>query len=231
MPPVRDFPDRPLPPLKIAISECLLGREVRYDGSDAATSFPQRALEDVFTYVPICPEVGIGLGVPRDPIRLIGDPNRPNVVFRDADVPAEAASDPGCGSGIDLTGELRRFAEARLAEMDDVAGYVFMQDSPSCGLFQVHVYPQRGNDPPSPTGRGVYARTITDALPGLPVEEGARLFDARLRELFVERVFRYAHWQRIVAYGSRASHVSEFNRRYGADGLKPVSVRDLPSPC
>ena len=90
---MRDFPDRPLPPLKIAISECLLGREVRYDGSDAATSFPQRALEDVFTYVPICPEVGIGLGVPRDPIRLIGDPRQPSVVFVNPDVDDDFIND------------------------------------------------------------------------------------------------------------------------------------------
>ena len=214
MPPVRDFPDRPLPPLKIAISECLLGREVRYDGSDAATSFPQRALKDVFTYVPICPEVGIGLGVPRDPIRLIGDPRQPSVVFVNPDVD---------DSDIDKTADLARFGEMQFAKLADVAGYVFMQNSPSCGLFRVPVYPRLGQGSPSPTGRGVYARTITDAYPEMPVEEGGRLFDAVSRERFVERVFQYAHWQRIVSLGSLDAHVLAFNRRYATDPPKQIS--------
>ena len=198
---MHDFPERPQPPLKIAISECLLGFEVRYDGSSAVSSFPQRALEEVFTYLPICPEVGIGMGVPRDPIRLIGDPRQPSVVMVD-------------NPNVDKTAELECFGRNQCDYLADVAGYVFMQSSPSCGLFQVPVYPRLGHGPPSPTGRGIYARTITDAYPEMPVEEGGRLFDAVLRMRFVERVFQYAHWQRIVTLGSRDEHVREFKQRY-----------------
>ena len=207
MPRAPDFPERPASPIRIAISECLLGREVRYDGTDSASAFPHDKLQGVFTYLPICPEVGIGMGVPRDPIRLIGDPARPGVALRHE----------GGGEGVDhldWSAELKSYGQHRLEDLVEVAGYVFTQDSPSCGLYQVRVHPESGSAPPSPTGRGIYAQTVTDAMPALPVEEGVRLFDPVLCERFVEQVFRYAHWQRIVALGTHDAHAREFRRLY-----------------
>ena len=122
-----DFPARPEPPLPLGISECLLGSEVRYDGSGARSFFPHRALEGLFSYQGICPEVGIGMGVPRPPIRLVAREG----------IRAVGVAD----NRQDYTGRLIDFGQAATPRLGDVAGYVFMQNSPSCGLFRVKVYP------------------------------------------------------------------------------------------
>ena len=156
------LPDRPGAPLPIAISECLLGREVRYDGSSAKSSFPHSLFDGLFEYHGICPEVGIGMGTPREPIRLVG----------------EAGAEPRVLGVVDATADytqaLYDFGSATARQLDAVAGYVFMKNSPSCGVFRVKVYPQAGGMPDR-RGRGVHARAVIDALPALPVEENGRL--------------------------------------------------------
>lgn len=199
-----DFPARPEPPLPLAISECLLGSEVRYDGSGARSSFPHAALKGLFDYRGICPEVGIGLGTPRAPIRLVGDSSAPRVV---------GVKDPT----LDVTDALRDYGQARAAELGDVAGYVLMKGSPSCGLFRVKVYPHDGGvvtGAPALQGRGAYAGAVTAALPDLPVEENGRLHDPVLRENFVTRTFAYAHWQALQRAGLSAGRLVEFHSRY-----------------
>jgi uncharacterized protein YbgA (DUF1722 family)/uncharacterized protein YbbK (DUF523 family) len=201
---LEDFPPRPQPPLPIAISQCLLGNEVRFDGSGARSSYPHAALSALFEYRGICPEVGIGLGTPRDPIHLVGDPSKPRVVgVQDQD--------------RDVTDALQAYGRSQAAELDDVAGYVFMKGSPSCGLFRVKVYPRRNGHvtgAPTRNGRGAYAAAVMESKPDLPVEENGRLHDPVLRENFVTRTFAYAHWQALESAGITHRRLVEFHRRY-----------------
>ena len=199
------FPTRPEPPLPIAISQCLLGSEVRYDGSGASSSFPHAALTGLFDYRGICPEVGVGLGTPREPIRLVGSADSPRVV---------GVRDPE----RDVTEALTRYGREQAAALDDVAGYVFMKGSPSCGLFRVKVYPRdargRVTGAPVRVGRGAYAAAVVEGRANLPVEENGRLHDPVLRENFVTRTFAYAHWQAVERDGLSARRVVEFHSRY-----------------
>lgn len=198
------FPSRPEPPLPIAISECLLGSEVRYDGSGARSSFPHAALSELFHYRGICPEVAIGLGTPREPIRLVGDAGNPRVVG------VKHAS-------LDVTGPLREYGRTQAAALTDVVGYVFMKGSPSCGLFRVKVYPETHGTvtgAPALNGRGAYAAAVVEGQPDLPVEENGRLHDPVLRENFVMRVFAYAHWQALQRLGITRGRLVQFHSRY-----------------
>ncbi len=197
--PSHDLPERPPAPLPVGISQCLLGAQVRYDGTGAPSSFPARALDGLFEYHTICPEVGIGMSVPRDPIRLVGSA---------ADYRVVGVRDPA----IDKTDELQRYALDKLPALEQLAGYIFMHNSPSCGLHRVKVYGS-ASGPPVRNGRGAYAAEITRHLPQLPVEDAGRLFDEVLRENFVSQTFAYAHWQRVVA-DLTAARLIEFHSRY-----------------
>ncbi|HEX7038286.1 MAG TPA: DUF1722 domain-containing protein [Pseudomonadales bacterium] len=203
--PERDgFPDRPRAPLPIAISQCLLGRAVRYDRSDAGFAFPHAALQGVFDFRGICPEVGIGLGTPRDPIRLVGDAADPRVL---------GVSDPS----LDVTERLRDYATEQAATLDAVAGYVFMRGSPSCGVFDVKVHPVVEGavaDSFTRSGRGAFAAAVIGARPNLPVEENGRLHDPVLRENFVVRAFVYAHWRALERAGLTRGRLVEFHSRH-----------------
>ena len=169
--------------IKVAISSCLLGEKVRYDGRHKRSHLCQSELSQYFEYVPLCPEVGIGMGIPRDPIRLVGDPRAPRAVgVKNAD--------------YDVTEDLENYAREQLSGLAEICGYIFMQDSPSCGLFQVKVYQADGSlqKPARQAGhnRGIFAAAITRAQPLLPVEEAGRLQDPVVRQNFLARVFAYA---------------------------------------
>ncbi|MCY4563320.1 MAG: DUF523 and DUF1722 domain-containing protein [Gammaproteobacteria bacterium] len=196
-----EIPNWPDPPLPVAVSECLTGAAVRYDGSDARSSFPHEALDGVITCVPICPEVGIGMGVPRAPIQLVGDPDRPRVL---------GVEDPG----VDVTSKLEAYARSRSRQLRRVYGYIFMERSPSCGLHSVPVHGTDGGEPVHATGRGAYAREVSVRHPRLPVEENGRLFEAAIRESFLARVFAYAHWRRLCEGGLTPARLMEFHSRY-----------------
>ena len=195
-----EIPRRPDPPLPVAISECLTGAAVRYDGSDARSRFPHEALDGLLSHVPICPEVGIGMGVPRPPIQLVGDPNRPRVL---------GVENPD----IDVTADLEAYARARSGQLRELYGYVFMERSPSCGLYSVPVRGV-GGAPLHSGGRGVYAREVSRRHPRLPMEENGRLFEHAVRESFLARVFAYAHWRRLREAGLTPARLMEFHSRY-----------------
>ncbi|WP_409321602.1 YbgA family protein [Pseudomonas monteilii] len=185
---------------RIAISACLTGQSVRYNGGHKASDLCLTQLEQHFDWQPVCPEVAIGLGVPRDPIRLVGNPEHPEVV---------GTRNPG----MDLTGPLRTYGEQMADELDDICGYIFMQKSPSCGLERVKVYQDNGH-PALQRGRGVYAQAFCVKRPDLPVEEEGRLHDAVLRENFISRVYAYAGWQRLLAEGLSRGALVRFHSRY-----------------
>jgi uncharacterized protein YbgA (DUF1722 family)/uncharacterized protein YbbK (DUF523 family) len=187
MPAHRDVAtSRPL----IAVSSCLLGQQVRYDGGHKQDAWITGPLAEQVDYLPICPEVAIGLGVPRPPIHLIGDPRRPRAV--------------GVQDGtLDVTAALERFARHTVHDLRDVSGYILKSKSPSCGMARVRLHGQQGG---RKTAAGIHAREIMARLPELPVEEEGRLTDPVLRENFVSRVYTYRRWQRLSAKGLVAFH-------------------------
>ena len=164
-------------PIRIGVSACLLGREVRFDGGHKRSDF----LVDIFgpfvEFVPVCPEVEIGLGVPRETLRLVRNGGAIRLV--------------GNKSGADRTDAMSRYSESRTAALahEDLSGYVLKKDSPSCGMERVRVYAVNGM--PARDGRGLYADALLRRFPNLPIEEEGRLNDARLRDNFIERVFAY----------------------------------------
>jgi uncharacterized protein YbgA (DUF1722 family)/uncharacterized protein YbbK (DUF523 family) len=194
------LPALPKAPLSIAISECLVGGEVRHDGGHKRSSLPHDKLDGLFEFRPVCPEVGIGLGVPRYAIRLVGDIEAPRAVNTKDNT-------------IDLTSQLTRFADEHVPKLDDVDGHIFTKNSPSCGLFRVKVYGKK-DTPPNPEGRGLYAAGVAQKRPDLPLEENGRLHDPVLRENFVTRTFVHAHWRALLAAGLTANKLIAFHSAY-----------------
>jgi uncharacterized protein YbgA (DUF1722 family)/uncharacterized protein YbbK (DUF523 family) len=194
------LPDRPSPPLIVAVSDCLTGAEVRFDGGHKRSSLCHEQLAGLFELRGICPELAIGMGVPRDPIRLVGDVSAPR---------ARGVKDPT----VDVTKPLRAYARAVVPTIADVCGYIFMKNSPTCGLYRVKVYGDPGV-PPNGHGRGIFAAGIVEGRPELPVEESGRLEDPVLRENFVTRVFAFAHWQRLIATGLTSARLIAFHSTY-----------------
>jgi uncharacterized protein YbgA (DUF1722 family)/uncharacterized protein YbbK (DUF523 family) len=183
--------------IRLGVSACLLGQAVRYDGGHKRDPFLIDTLGPFVEWVPVCPEVEIGLGIPRDTIRLVGDAATPRLVVEKTDE--------------DLTARMRRYARSRVTELESLGldGYVLKRGSPSCGLFRVRVYGRDGV--PHPTGAGAYARALTERLPLLPVEEEGRLGDPALRENFIERVFATARWRAFLARRPAAGDLVAFH--------------------
>jgi uncharacterized protein YbgA (DUF1722 family)/uncharacterized protein YbbK (DUF523 family) len=185
---------------KLGISACLMGVEVRFNGGHKESHLCTRALSEYFDFIPLCPEVAIGMGIPREPIRLVGDPQAPQAVGT-------------VNSELNVTKALADYGTHMAAEVGDICGYIFMQKSPSCGLERVKVYRENGA-PVDGGGRGIYAQAFCDAHPDLPVEEDGRLNDAVLRENFVTRVFAYSAWQQLLKAGVTRRALTEFHSRY-----------------
>lgn len=164
-------------PLRVGVSSCLLGAEVRFDGGHKRDAFVVDALGAHVEFVAVCPEVEIGLGVPRETIRL---------EHRDGETRLVAPK-----SGADHTDRMKRWSAARLREVAalDLDGWVLKRGSPSCGLERVRIH--EGAGPARRDGRGLFAEALAAALPDLPLEEEGRLNDARIRENFVERLFAH----------------------------------------
>ena len=198
----------PEPPYRVGISQCLLGDPVRYDGSGAHSSLPHAELDGILEYCGWCPEVAIGMTIPREPIRLVGTAQSYRVV---------GVQDPG----LDKTDELVAYANTQVPIIVDLAGYIFMHHSPSCGLQQVKVHARNGDEAPR-QGTGVYAATIVRALPDLPVTEGVRLFDEKIRENFMLRVAVYAHWRALWPTLNGAELIAF--HQYHAERFKKQSV-------
>ncbi|WP_324744073.1 YbgA family protein [Pseudomonas veronii] len=185
---------------KIGISACLLGENVRFNGGHKQSQLCSEVLAAYFDFVPLCPEVAIGLGIPRETIRLVGD----------------AASPQAVGSvhrELNVTAPLGEYGEKMAAEHSDLCGYIFMQKSPSCGLERVKVYRENGA-PVDGGGRGIYAQAFCARHPNLPVEEDGRLNDPVLRENFLTRVFVYASWQQLLGEGLSRHRLQAFHARY-----------------
>jgi uncharacterized protein YbbK (DUF523 family) len=187
----------PFPRIRIGVSACLLGEEVRFDGGHKRDRFLVGPLADFVDFVPVCPEVGVGMGVPRTPIRLVGDPQRPRAVGTD-------------DASFDITAALESFARRQLALLGGISGYVLKKGSPSCGMERVKIYGPQGGTA-ARKGTGIFARVLMEAMPLLPVEEEGRLKDPVLRENFLTRMFVYQRWQRLAAEGITAGRLIELH--------------------
>ncbi len=172
-------------PIKILVSACLLGEKVRYDGGHKRDLFLNETLAPFVEWVRVCPEVDCGLPVPREAMRLVGDPKHPRLITNK--------------TGIDHTERMERWAAARLEELSglDLCGYICKKDSPSSGMERVKVY--GGGGAPARAGAGVFTRMFMERFPRIPVEEEGRLTDPVLREMFVERVFCLRRFRALLA--------------------------------
>ena len=175
--------------LRIGISSCLLGEPVRFDGGHKKDAFLTDVLARHVEWVPVCPEVEVGMGTPRETLRLVREDGRTRMVTT--------------RTGIDYTGAMQAWSAARVEALagEDLDGYVLKKDSPSCGMERVKVY--GGEGPGVRDGRGLFAEALLRRQPLLPVEEEGRLCDPRLRENFIERVFAYRRLKDL--FGSRWS--------------------------
>ena len=184
-------------PLRIGISRCLLGHEVRYDGGHKRDPFLTEVLDRCVEWVPVCPEVEAGLGTPREAMRLVGDADRPRLIT--------------IKSGSDHTEVLESATAVRIQSLKklDLSGYVFKKDSPSCGMERVRLYNPHGM--PNRQGIGIFARAFMNHFPLIPVEEEGRLCDPGLRENFIERVFCYRRYQDLVNGGFTRQAVVRFH--------------------
>lgn len=171
-------------PIRLGISRCLLGDEVRFDGGHKKDRFLTDVLGRYVEWVPVCPEVEAGLGIPREAMRLVDHPQRPRLV--------------SITSKHDHTKAMETMVEERLDSLKevDLSGFVFKRGSPSCGVERVRVYTPQGM--PSHSGAGIFAKAFREEFPLIPVEEEGRLCDPSLRENFIERVFCYRRFQDVV---------------------------------
>ncbi len=185
--------------IRIGISSCLLGERVRYDGGHKLDRFLKDTLGRFVEYVPVCPEYECGLGVPRESMRLVGDPSSPRLVT--------------IRTKVDMTDRMTAWARARVRELEreNLCGFVFKSDSPSSGMERVKVWNDKGM--PVRRGVGIFAAAFMEHFPLLPVEDEGRLHDPGLRENFIERIFALRRWRDALDRGRRRGVLVRFHSR------------------
>ena len=186
--------------IRLGISSCLLGEKVRWNGDHKLDRFLVDTLGQFVEYVPVCPEVECGFGVPREPFRLVGDPSAPRLVTSN--------------TGRDVTDQMVVWAQNRVVELEneELCGYIFKSKSPSSGMERVKVYNEKGV--PAKTGSGIFARIFMDHFPLLPVEEEGRLHDPKLRENFIERIFTFKRWRDCLAQKKTRGTLVDFHTNH-----------------
>ncbi|MEU9840914.1 DUF523 and DUF1722 domain-containing protein [Actinomadura sp. NPDC048032] len=193
----------PYPRPRLAVSSCLMGAPVRYNGGHSRDRFLTDVLDPHVDWVPVCPEMEIGLGTPRPTLRLLTDGH---LVAKDG--------------SADHTAAMTALAETRVPQLEVLDGYVLKSRSPSCGLFRLPRYSsgkpgERTDDQPvDRQGRGVFADLVREALPDLPAEEDGRLRDPVLREHFIERIFAHARLRELFGADWRPRDLVAFHSRH-----------------
>jgi uncharacterized protein YbgA (DUF1722 family)/uncharacterized protein YbbK (DUF523 family) len=190
--------------IRIGISACILGEEVRYNGGHKLDRFIRDTLGAHVRFVPLCPELDIGLGVPRESIRL----------ERDGGGTGPSIRLVAPRSGKDHTRSMLSYArrKTKALEAEDLCGFIVQKGSPSCGMERVRVYNPRGGAP-GRSGRGLFTGVLMERMPNLPVEEDGRLNDPALRENFVERVFAYRRLRTLFSGRWTIGGLVEFHSR------------------
>lgn len=177
-------------PIRLGVSACLLGQPVRFDGGHKHDRWITGELGRYVQFVPVCPEAEAGFGVPRESMRLVGDPENPRLVTT--------------RTRRDMTAPMQAFAAARVEQLagENLCGFIFKSQSPSSGMARVKVYPEAGGMSRQ-AGVGLFAKAFMARFPLLPVEEEGRLNDPGLRENFIERLFAMRRWQDVLAGSCR----------------------------
>ena len=186
--------------IKLGISTCLLGENVRYDGGHKLDRFLTDTLGQYVEYVPVCPEVECGLGVPRESMHLEGDPDSPRLVT--------------IRTKQDMTDRMVTWAKKRVVELEKegLYGFIFKSDSPSSGMERIRVYNEKGM--PVKKGVGIFARIFMDHFPLLPVEDEGRLHDPKLRENFIERIFTLKRWREVLIKKESRGNLVDFHTQH-----------------
>jgi uncharacterized protein YbgA (DUF1722 family)/uncharacterized protein YbbK (DUF523 family) len=183
--------------IRIGISRCLLGENVRYDGGHKLDHYLKETLGMYVEWVGVCPEVEYGLPVPREAMRLVGDPESPRLLT--------------IRTKIDHTEGMKRWADKRLKELErkNLCGFIFKSKSPSSGIKGVKVYTSSGM--PGKSGAGIFGGAFIENFPLLPAEDDGRLHDPELRENFIERIFVYRRWLYFIADDSSLKGLVSFH--------------------
>jgi uncharacterized protein YbgA (DUF1722 family)/uncharacterized protein YbbK (DUF523 family) len=201
--------------IPLGVSTCLLGENVRYDGQHKHDPYLTGTLGRWFEWVPVCPEVEVGLGIPREAMRLVGDPDQPRLVTRT--------------TGIDHTDRMLAWARRRVRELEDrdLHGFIFKSKSPSSGMERVKVYGPSGMA--RNVGVGIWARAFREHFPLLPTEEEGRLHDVPIRDNFITRVFALARWRALLAGGRTRGRLVAFHAHHKLLLMahSPEALRDL----
>jgi uncharacterized protein YbgA (DUF1722 family)/uncharacterized protein YbbK (DUF523 family) len=186
--------------IKIGISACLLGQNVRYDGGHSRDPFLAETLAEYVDFTPVCPEVEFGFPVPRETLRLVGDPNSPRLMT--------------AYTKIDHTDAMLEWADGKPAGPDnlDLWGFIFKTKSPSCGMRDVKVYDEKGVS--TPRGVGVFAAAFMKRFALLPVEDEAGLHDPALRDNFIESIFTLKRWRDLVKQRPEPEDFIQFHSRH-----------------
>jgi uncharacterized protein YbgA (DUF1722 family)/uncharacterized protein YbbK (DUF523 family) len=186
--------------IRLGISTCLLGENVRYDGGHKLDRFLTDTLGQYVEYVPVCPEVECGLPVPRESMHLEGDPEFPRLVT--------------LRTKQDMTERMVSWAEKRVVQLEKegLCGFIFKSDSPSSGMERVRVYNKKGM--PVKKGVGMFARIFMEHYPLLPVEDEGRLHDPKLRENFVERIFTLKGWREVLTKKESRGNLLDFHTQH-----------------
>lgn len=184
----------------MGIGACLAGEAVRYNGQTKSPNDQVRSISDAFEMRSFCPEMGIGMGVPRAPIHLVGTPGS----VRALDVETHSR---------DYTDQLTGYAQKILDLAPQLCGYILVKGSPSCGYDRVKRYADNGYGIASDL-QGVFAAALAVADPLMPLEDDGRLNDPGLRESFVTRAYTYHDWKQLCAGGLSAHKLIGFYSRY-----------------
>lgn len=186
--------------IKLGISTCLLGENVRYDGGHKLDRFLTDTLGQYVDYVPVCPEVECGLPVPRESMRLEGDPDSPRLVTTH--------------SKQDMTNRMVQWVRKRVVELEkeDLCGFIFKSNSPSSGMERVRVYDEKGM--PVKKGVGMFAGMFMEHCPLLPVEDEGRLNNPKIRENFIERIFTLKRWREALSKKQNRGILVDFHARH-----------------
>ena len=186
--------------IKLGISACLLGENVRYDGGHKLDRFLTDTLGQYVEYVPVCPEVECGLDIPRESMHLEGDPDSPRLVTTH--------------TKQDMTDRMVRWAHKRVLKLEKEAlcGFIFKSNSPSSGMERIRVY--NGKGMPVKNGVGIFARIFMDHFPLLPVEDERRLHDPEIRENFMEGIFTLKRWRKVLSKKENRGNVVDFHTKH-----------------
>ncbi len=172
------------PLIKIGISTCLLGEKVRFDGGHKHDRYLTDVLGNYFEFIPSCPEIEIGMGVPRDSVRIVNVSNSIRLI--------------GPKTGTDWTDKMISYSDKLVKKLASLSlsGYILKSDSPTCGMERVRIYNKNGI--PNKNGRGLFADILIKSNPLMPIEEEGRLNDLKIRENFITRVFSYNRLQNLI---------------------------------